>query len=269
MPKYLSKSDAELFQKYIIKSFQVDVACHEIGHGTGKLFSVDEKGEYNFDRNIINPLTGQKIVSWYKPGETWSNVFGKLSSPMEECRAECIGLLASNYSAIQNIFGNYGIEAENICYVSWLWMIRAGILSLSSYDPEKDNWGQPHSLARYVIYKVLLEAGLCTVKLVNNSFIINIHKSLIKPVGIPALKKFMMRLHIYKSLANYKDASEMFNDYSKVDMFHRNIREISIREMKPRMELIQPTLNLEGDKVYYREYICDAIGQIESYCDKL
>lgn len=56
----------------------------------------------------------------------------------------------------------------------------------------------------------------------------------------------------------------MVEEYSRVDTFHRKIR-----EMKPRIQLIQPTLTIEGSKVYYREYICDAIGMIESYCDKL
>lgn len=269
LPKYLSKDDAELFQKYVLKSFQVDVACHEVGHGTGKLFTEDSSRNFNFDRNIINPLTGQKVASWYKPGETWSLVFGKYSNCMEECRAECIGLLASNSTAIQNMFGNYGTDADNVCMVSWLWMIRSGVLALSAYDPEKNSWGQAHSRARYVIYKVLAEAGLCTVKFSGNSFIINVHKSLIKHIGIPALKKFMTKLHIYKSLADFKNGSEMFEEYSKVDAFHRKIREIYIREMKPRIQLIQPTLTMEGGKVYYREYICDAVGMVESYCDKL
>ncbi len=268
-PKYLSKSDTNLFQKYVLKSFSVDVSGHELfGHGVGKLFIRDSNGNFNFDPNIINPLTGQRVATWYKPGETWSSVFGSLSSAFEECRAECVGLLLSNYKEMHDAF-DHGNEWEDICYVSWLWMIRAGILGLSAYNPEKNSWGQAHSQARYVIYKVLAEAGLCTVKFSGDSFIINVHRSLIKPVGIPALKKFLLKLGIYKALADFKNGSEMFEEYSKVDTFHRKIREIYIREMKPRIQLIQPTLTIEGGKVYYREYICDAIGMIESYCDKL
>lgn len=270
LPKYLSKIDADLYQKYVLKAFHVDVSGHELhGHGSLRLYTQDSNGNFNFDRDTINPLTGQRVATWYKPGETWSSVFGSLASAFEECRAECVGLLLSNYKQMHDVF-NHGNDWEDICYVSWLWMIRAGVLGLSAYNPEKNSWGQAHSQARYVIYKVLAEAGICTVKFSGDSFIITIHKSLIKPVGIPALKKFLLKLGIYKALADFKNGSEMFNEYSKVDKFHRRIREIYIKEMKPKIQLIQPTLSMENEgKIYYREYICDAIGMIESYCNNL
>jgi dipeptidyl-peptidase-3 len=50
------------------------VGIHELlGHGTGKLFQENAKGEKNFPADFIHPLTGQPLSTWYKPGETWDS----------------------------------------------------------------------------------------------------------------------------------------------------------------------------------------------------
>lgn len=80
-----------------------------MGHGSGKLF-VEQNGEFNFDKDqVINPFTNEKISSWYKSGETYDSVFKSLGSPMEECRAECVGLYLSVVPKILKLFE---IEAE-------------------------------------------------------------------------------------------------------------------------------------------------------------
>lgn len=286
LPRYLEKDDAELFQRYVLRSFAVDVAGHElIGHGSGKLFIEDENGNKNFSIDTINPLSGKQVETWYKPGETWSSKFRKLSSSFEECRAECVGLLLSNSYEMQKIFGNEGNEADHVCLVSWIWMIRAGILGLSAHSGSSDNsdvdsnWLQAHSRARYVIYQVLREAGVCRIELTHDhqdegnegkeSFIIRIDKSKLQCEGLNALKTFLLKLNVYKALADYESGSILFKKYSEVDDFHLKIRDMYMNEMKPRMELIQPTLVLENGNVEYRSYTCDAIGMIESYVDKL
>lgn len=53
---------------------QMQVANHELlGHGSGKEFQEGPEGTFNFDREIINPLTGRKVESWYKNGQSDSH----------------------------------------------------------------------------------------------------------------------------------------------------------------------------------------------------
>jgi dipeptidyl-peptidase III len=121
---FISADDLELFNKWEGKAFELQVANHELlGHGSGKLFTEDAKGNFNFDKErvsrfansqrvlfsyhtvqVINPLTHGKITSWYKPGQTSSSVLGTVSSSMEECRAEAVALYLVSNKEILSIF---------------------------------------------------------------------------------------------------------------------------------------------------------------------
>ncbi|KAI1648082.1 peptidase family M49-domain-containing protein [Daldinia loculata] len=63
-------------------------------------FRILTPGKVNFDHNnpLISPVTGKSVRTWYKPGETWNGVFGKLAPAMEECRA----FLIASYLACHN-----------------------------------------------------------------------------------------------------------------------------------------------------------------------
>lgn len=81
-----------------------------MGHGSGKLFHENSDGGFNFNKEeLVHPFTNEKIKSWYKPGETYDSVFKSLGSPMEECRAECVGLYLS---VIPDILKLFGIQAD-------------------------------------------------------------------------------------------------------------------------------------------------------------
>lgn len=269
LPKYLSVEDGIIYNNFCQKSFTIDVAGHELfGHGSGKLFKVNNDGSYNFDRNKNNQLTGKKIETWYQTNETWSSKFNKLSSSYEECRAECVGLYLSCFKDIYDIF-DYQEDFENIRYTCWLWMIRTGILSVSSYDPKQKQWLQAHSRARYVIYKVLKESGVINIEFIDNSFIIQVNKDKIMSDGFNALKTFLIKLHIYKSIADIDNATKLYSHYDAVDEESLKIREIYLNNKIPKKIFIQPTLQLlKNGKVKYKTYNATPEDLIQSFIDK-
>jgi len=264
--QFLSTEDDRIFKEYILKSFAVDVAGHElIGHGSGKLFN-----ETNFSKDTINPLTGSKVDSWYGPGETWGSKFGRMGSAYEECRAECVGLYLSCNKEMHKIFGHNDEEWEDIMYTSWMWMIRAGIVATEHYDPEKNMWMQAHSQARYVIFKVMEEAGQNFVNVEYNdskdNFTLHVDRTKIVQVGIPALKNFLLKLGVYKSTADFENGSKMFNSYSTLSPNDLDLRQICLDRMKPRAIKVQPVINKDLD---YIEYPSTPEGMILSVAAKL
>lgn len=133
---FILEQDLELYRKYRNLSFEVQVGTHELGHGTGKLFSEDEEGKLNFDVDrVVNPLSGKPITTWYKPGQNFNTKFKSIAASYEECRAECIALSLSPHHDILKIFNYEGQEAEDILYVMYLNMARAGLTALEFYNP--------------------------------------------------------------------------------------------------------------------------------------
>lgn len=134
---FIREEDLELYKNYRNLSFEVQVGTHELGHGTGKLFSEDENGKLNFDiESVVNLITGEPIKTWYKPGQNFNSKFQSIASSYEECRAECIALSLSPHDDILKIFNYEGQEAENILYIMYLNMARAGLTGLEFYNPD-------------------------------------------------------------------------------------------------------------------------------------
>ena len=172
---FVRKEDDEVFRKYRDPAFEVQVGIHELlGHGCGKLLQETAPGEYNFDikNPPVSPITKKPITSYYKPGQTWSSVFGSIASSYEESRAECVAMVLACDFEILRIFGfgdgkeDINNEAGDVLYVSYLQMARAGVAALEYWDPKSRKWGQIHMQARFSILRTFLDAGdnFCEIK---------------------------------------------------------------------------------------------------------
>ena len=51
-------------------------------------------------------------------------------------------LKIQEYGTCCRIFGHHGKDADNIIYINWLNMVRAGLCGLEFYTPETGTWRQ-------------------------------------------------------------------------------------------------------------------------------
>ena len=281
--QFLKESDVDMLLKNQSSALTIIVALHELlGHGTGKLFSQDAEGVKNWDTETVkNPFNGEDITTFYNHGETWSQKFGKLHSGYEECRADSVALHLIQFPEPFEIFcPNQESEWDDIYYTCWLEMIYQGIMGLKYYDAEKQQWGQAHVLAAWVIFAALRQGDpeLISFEFSKNAegkdwFTLNVARERIREHGFPALERFLHKLHVYKSIGDYDTAKAFFDGYSAVDEEMMKIRQIVIDNKLPRRLELQPNLFLNrtptgGQKVEYVGYETSHEGIVQSYIER-
>ncbi|GAM38840.1 metalloprotease [Talaromyces pinophilus] len=263
---FIAEKDLEKFQKYRDEAFEVQVGLHELlGHGTGKLLQETAPGVYNFDvqNPPVSPITKKPVSTWYKPGQTWSSVFGAIASSYEECRAECVAMALSCDFDILKIFGHgdgqtdINNDAGDVLYVAYLQMARAGVVALEFWDPKSHKWGQAHMQARYSILRTFLDAGDDFVKLVHtkedlSDLEIHLDRSKILSHGRPAVESYLQKLHVYKSTADVVAGTQLYNDITSVDdWWGTKVRNIVLQKKVPRKVFVQANTQLEALTISY------------------
>ncbi|KAF8163294.1 aflatoxin-detoxifizyme [Crassisporium funariophilum] len=275
---FIHPSDVSLYNAWDNRAFELQVANHELlGHGSGKLFEEDADGKKNFDHEkVINPLTGQKIASWYKPGQTPGSVLGEVSSSMEECRAETVALYLVSNPEILKIF-NYvdEKEIEEIQYITFLLMARAGLRALEFYDPATQKHGQAHMQARLGITQHLIQSGIARLEEVRDdsgkleNLYVRVDRSLVLSKGREAAGKLLIELQVRKSTADAAGSREFYTNLTKpIAGWEGEIRDMVLRKKLPRKIFVQPNTIVVDGKVILKEYPLTPSGVIQSFIER-
>ncbi|PPQ66069.1 hypothetical protein CVT26_010811 [Gymnopilus dilepis] len=275
---FIHPDDVALYNAWDSRAFELQVANHELlGHGSGKLFEEYANGKKNFDpEKVINPLTGEKITSWYKPGQTPGSVLGEVSSSMEECRAETVALYLVGNREILKIF-NYVDEKdiEEIQYITFLLMARAGLRALEFYDPATKKHGQAHMQARLGITQHLIKSGIAKLEEVRDAngvlqnLYVRVDRQLVLTKGKDAVGKLLIELQVRKSTADGAGAREYYTNLTKpLPGWEGEIRDMVLRKKLPRKLFVQPNTFVENDKVILKEYPLTPVGVIQSFIDR-
>lgn len=164
-------------------------------------------------------------------------------------------------------------------YVNWLTMVRAGLLGLEFYTPESKSWRQAHMQARFVILRVLLEAGEglvglkeCTGADGKPDAVITLDRSKIQTVGKNAIQRFLCKLQVHKSTADVEGGRALYEGYSAVtaDGSHDflKFRETVLLRKEARKMFVQANTHIKDDAVELVEYEGSAAGLIQSFVER-
>lgn len=277
---FVSPSDAAILIKSRADSFALNVGLHELlGHGSGKVFTEDAAGNKNFDPlNVISPLTGKPVTSWYKHGQTYDSVLKELASPMEECRAESVGLLLSTEPLVLSIFGHVPPskegEVHDVTYANWIGLSKDGLTGFGAFNPETGKWGQAHVNARHAIMRQLIKFGVAKIELVGeNDLLYSIDRTKIMSDGVAAIRDLLTHLQVYRATGDYEGAKKFFwEGLSAVDLSDKLFSEARRRALlvkKPRRQLVQcvPMLGEDG-KIVIKSFEGSPLGMVQSYQER-
>jgi dipeptidyl-peptidase-3 len=240
---FIKPEDMENLRNIGAQSFNLHVALHElIGHGSGKLFFEDENGKLNYDpETTFNLLTGEKVTSHYKHGETWNEKFGRISCSFEECRADVCGFYLAFEPKAYEIFGFTKENIINAVAANILTHLRKAVLGLKLFNIENKKWGQAHTQGAFVFLSFILRNQDPKNKVLDimmsaqeDEFTFVVNRDQLAVQGRKLIGDLLKHLQQYKSTADNKAAEAFYNDHSKVNDFFLKIRKIVIANQKPR-----------------------------------
>ncbi|KPA73362.1 dipeptidyl-peptidase III putativemetallo-peptidase Clan M- Family M49 [Leptomonas pyrrhocoris] len=267
---HITDADWEVYKTSVLAATSVNVGIHELlGHGTGKLLTEDDDGRLNFDKNTIDPISGHPVTSWYKPGDTYSSVFGGMASSYEECRAEAVSLYLCLQPALLEIFHlTTAQEQQDAIYICWLNMVRAGLCGLEFYTPETQQWRQAHMRARFCILEALARAPNPIVHITEDEkdgLLITLDRERIATDGRKAIGDLLVNLNVNKSAANATRGGEYYRDMTTVNDTYVRYREIVMARRKPRKQYVQPHTRIVADSVEVEEFAGSVEGVVKSF----
>ncbi|KAF8418055.1 peptidase family M49-domain-containing protein [Tirmania nivea] len=200
------------FMKVRGPAFELQVGLHEhLGHGTGKLLSELTLGNYNLDTNNppIDPLTKEKITTWYKPGQlgvvclvTWPQAMKSAEQSVSQCTLAGMQISFRSLGSGKKVISKGGM----VLYFEYLSMARAGLLALEQWD---------------------LKSKACS------------SDDKIESHGKPSVGLYQQKPSIYKSIAEVEAGTKPYDEMTAVGEEMAAHRDIVLRKKQPRKQFVE------------------------------
>jgi dipeptidyl-peptidase-3 len=121
----------------------------------------------------------------------------------------------------------------------------------------------------------MLQAGDSFVKLESSpeknheDLVISLDREKIRSHGIPAIGRYLQKLHVFKSTADFAGGKKLYDEICTVGEDMAKYREVVMRKKLPRKQFVQAnTVVDEEGKVRLREYEPTLEGLIKSYVER-
>ena len=244
---YLNQKDKELIINFYQPAIKIMTSLKFlIGYNIGKLFKYEKNQEtneeiYNFDKNIINPLTNKVIENFenlYKKDENIENRFQYNTLIINECISTLVSLYLCGNESVQEIFYVNKIDNKSVTQACWLLFFTQVISNLNSYNEKEKFWILEQGQIGWIIFNYILSEQKESEELIKieldetdkekekekeekdkekKSFKLIINKELFTDSVNDIISKLLQRLYIDKCLGNVEDALEIINKYSIID----------------------------------------------------
>ncbi|KAG6890703.1 hypothetical protein C0995_005076 [Termitomyces sp. Mi166 len=172
---------------------------------------------------------------------------------------------------------------EDIQYITFLLMARAGLRALEFYDPATQKHGQAHMQARLGITQHLINSGIVRLEEVRGAngqlenLYVRVDREKVLTEGKDAVGRLLVSLQVYKSTADGAGAREFYNTLTKpLPGWEGDIRNLVLRKKlrstflpeQPRKIFVQPNTQLIEGEVVLKEYPLTPAGVIESFIER-
>ena len=281
---FCEEKDVELIKNFGKQSTKIFTSIKQLmGYRHEKLFRIEKDKETNketsnFNRELINPLTGNVIDKYYIDDETFEDKFGNLSPIINECKALLTGLYFCGNETIQELFYVNKIDYKNVTYTIWALFFIKAILGIENYIEKRETWGIASSQSSWIIVNYFLETqkeGEEIIKIdldeEKETFKIHVNKEMILTLSANLiLSNIMPKIHIWKCTGDVESAKEFIEHHSKLDQKILKIKNILEKEPLPLTYFLYNNLILdqEDGSINYKEYPETLEGIIESNIDR-
>ena len=296
---YLNQKDKELIINFYQPAIKIMTSLKFlIGYNIGKLFKYEKNQEtneeiYNFDKNIINPLTNKVIENFenlYKKDENIENRFQYNTLIINECISTLVSLYLCGNESVQEIFYVNKIDNKSVTHACWLLFFTQVISNLNSYNEKEKFWILEQGQIGWIIFNYILSEQKESEELIKieldetdkekekekeekdkekKSFKLIINKELFTDSVNDIISKLLQRLYIDKCLGNVEDALEIINKYSIIDKEKiLEVKKIIEKEVENTPLYLFHNLKMVENKVVYTSYKNNKEGIIQSNLER-